>query len=84
MTYTATLAHHHRDGKKDEFHVGGHAGDEAGKRCSLSFNPGGHEPTERIKLACTVAMKAIINEREAFAGHSPGMARCFATAPDAP
>ena len=44
--------------------IGGSSNDEAARRCALQFNPGGHEPTEKVKVFCTGAMKAIADERD--------------------
>ena len=38
--------------------------DEASQRCGLAFNPSDHEPTSRVKLAATVLMKVVLEERE--------------------
>ena len=48
----------------EEHSVSGSSTDEAGRRCALGFNPGNHEPTEKIKLFCAGAMRAVIDERE--------------------
>ena len=45
--------------------VSGSGTDEAGRRCALGFNPGTHEATDKIKVMCAGAMKAIIDERTA-------------------
>lgn len=44
--------------------VSGSGTDEAGRRCALGFNPGTHEATDKVKVMCAGAMKAIIDERE--------------------
>ena len=57
MSYSARV-----HGGGPEYSVSGSGTDEAGRRCALHFNPGSHEPTEKIKLFCAAAMKAIIDE----------------------
>ena len=58
MSFSATVVIHER-----EHHVSASLTDEAGSRCGLMFNPGGHLDTEKIKGFSAAAMQSVIDVR---------------------
>lgn len=66
MSYTvkATVVAEEAEGGVREYAVAGSPTGEVGARCALKFNPGGHGPTEEIKVFCAGAMQSIVNHRD--------------------
>ena len=58
MSFEASVVIHERTHR-----VSASLTDEAGSRCGLSFNPGGHLGTEKVKGFSAAAMQAVIDER---------------------
>ena len=86
MSFRATFEH------MDKIHsVTGSSFEESSRRCAMSFNPGKHEPTEKIKGFVAAAMESVIEQRDKVPplgegssdaerkAHGDSM-RCFATA----
>ena len=73
----------------NEYSVSAPITGEAGRRCALSFNPGGDLATEMVKVAHAATMQTLIDQRNAAppenatiqqcSAHSDRM-RCIATA----
>jgi len=72
ITYTAVICKKHRVvgehdpdvTKKIVTAVDFSSQDEPGRRCAIKFNPGGHKPTEDIKLLIAAAMQRVCLARD--------------------
>ena len=64
MTWIANFTDN-RTGEDMKHHVSGHDG-EAERRCGMAFNPGKHQGTFEVKIACCAAMQTLIRQRDAI------------------